>query len=64
MWNFNRKQWSTMISSLRKETGSFTLKEAIDWVKENGTKKPSKNISDARWNAMVKHIQREYNEIA
>jgi len=36
------------------------LQKIINWIAYNGTAKPSDSISDARWAAMVKHIQREY----
>jgi hypothetical protein len=37
------------------------IQELIGWVRINGgTIKPSENYSDARWRAIVKHINREY----
>lgn len=42
-----------------KSLSKYTIK-MIDWILYNGNVKPSDSISDGRWNAMVKHISREY----
>ena len=39
---------------------SRTLAKYIDWILYRGTAKPSDDMSNARWQAVVKHILREY----
>jgi hypothetical protein len=36
------------------------LQKVISWVCYNYNRKPTEGISDARWNAMYRHIMREY----
>lgn len=38
------------------------LVKYLNWYLFEGARKPTNNISDARWAAIIKHLHREYVE--